>query len=727
MNSGSRTGQASHGTDGPADPRKRPSRAEDGRRAKRGRYTAVACNECKKKKLKCLPTEGLTCERCLHAGLACVFDARPPSQTTKSKHDRLMSLDSHRLRTLGEETALLRQQVADLAQAVQELQSPSPTRPRVHARLASILTPSPSNGYGGARTVPKDPQFVGPTRPAYGLLVAERSLTRMGIPASEPEPESPRASPTPSERSRGECADADVDFWNRCTPHELSRLLGVFEEEVESVYPFIDIVELASRADQILYLIRSPASMDNQHRETRPPLTSRDIEMAKLAAATGIAIEARGRNQLSAAIAESVQDSITRISRSEVALKGIQLLVALSIYHFHCDDELLAWRTIGIAARESLEMGLHRKKSLLDNFKDAQSRRDAMRVFWCVYVLDRRWSFGTSLSFALADRDIDPALPELDADHAYLNCMVGYARLCSQLWDAIPPLGAPVQSIPHETVRALDVSTQAWIEGIPAHLQMRHPHALVAARSQPRVLHRLRALLFLRGNFTRISIYQHYLLSAATMQANLASARLVVDVARDSVEVLVHLHATTDIYSRQQNAFNHFLLSAFAVIALAVCHAPDVFAEHCRGSFLDAVDLVRGFSRHSVASRRLWNSIRGFLPRLNRLGLPGSERPADVSRRGSAAPAADAAQLHPRSSSVAAEHAAGLEGGTLATPQPMGMPDMSEISSDLLDLFDTLVQGQDSEHEFPTELFGAVEGEASEGVGLSRRFLQGLM
>lgn len=83
-----------------------------------------------------------------------------------------------------------------------------------------------------------------------------------------------------------------------------------------------------------------------------------------------------------------------------------------SIYYFHCDDELLAWRTIGIAAREALEMGLHRRKSLFDNFKDPDTRRLATRVFWCVYVLDRRWSFGTSLSFALSDRDIDAGLPE---------------------------------------------------------------------------------------------------------------------------------------------------------------------------------------------------------------------------------------------------------------------------------------------------------------------------
>lgn len=83
-----------------------------------------------------------------------------------------------------------------------------------------------------------------------------------------------------------------------------------------------------------------------------------------------------------------------------------------SIYYFHCDEELLAWRAIGTAARGALEMGLHRKQSLMDNFRDAGARKLATRVFWCIYALDRRWTFGTSLSFALHDRDMDPELPE---------------------------------------------------------------------------------------------------------------------------------------------------------------------------------------------------------------------------------------------------------------------------------------------------------------------------
>src|SRR5882672_2923086 len=82
------------------------------------------------------------------------------------------------------------------------------------------------------------------------------------------------------------------------------------------------------------------------------------------------------------------------------------------MYYFHCDEDLLAWRTIGFAARSALEMGLHRKVTLLEKFCDGPQRSMATRVFWCIYVLDRRWSFGTSLSFALIDRDIDPELPE---------------------------------------------------------------------------------------------------------------------------------------------------------------------------------------------------------------------------------------------------------------------------------------------------------------------------
>lgn len=67
---------------------------------------------------------------------------------------------------------------------------------------------------------------------------------------------------------------------------------------------------------------------------------------------------------------------------------------------------------IGLAARDALEFGLHRRQSIWETFEDEATRQLATRAFWCLYVLDRRWSFGTGLSFAIVDRDVDPELPE---------------------------------------------------------------------------------------------------------------------------------------------------------------------------------------------------------------------------------------------------------------------------------------------------------------------------
>jgi len=57
-------------------------------------------------------------------------------------------------------------------------------------------------------------------------------------------------------------------------------------------------------------------------------------------------------------------------------------------------------------------MGLHRKESLVRAFTNEAEYLQAIRIFWTVYALDRRWSFGTGLPFALQDDDIDQALPD---------------------------------------------------------------------------------------------------------------------------------------------------------------------------------------------------------------------------------------------------------------------------------------------------------------------------
>ncbi|KAF6525429.1 hypothetical protein HZS61_011224 [Fusarium oxysporum f. sp. conglutinans] len=370
-------------------------------RSKRGKYTSVACGDCKKKKLKCIPSDDNSCERCIAGGLTCTF-ATSAAQVAKAKPE-----EGQHIQALNHQLSQLLQQVSDLVGVVRELKEKHQEASTVSSHpWDSIVTPSPASTH--REEVPKQPQFVGPTRSAFGFLVSERSLNRMGIPKFDSLP--PSGAQSPSEFVN-DGPVSDLSFWDRCTPGDVTRYLVIFQEEVELVYPFIDISEHIAKSKEILHAIQS-GRLGSEDDTSGSTLRSKDIALAKVAMATGMVLEETSKIELSTAIVNSVETNVSSILSSQVDLKEIQLLTMLSIYYFHSGEELLAWRSIGIAAREALEMGLHQKRSLFDNFKDSDSRRLATRVFWCVYVLDRRWSFGTSLSFALVDKDVDPELPK---------------------------------------------------------------------------------------------------------------------------------------------------------------------------------------------------------------------------------------------------------------------------------------------------------------------------
>ncbi|KAJ0347630.1 hypothetical protein KNSL1_006236 [Colletotrichum chrysophilum] len=373
------TPQSTRAGSAPVQKRAAPATGE-GQRSKRAKYTPVACNECKKRKLKCIKEDHQTvCRRCLSNGAECVFIPGPQQTPLKDKdrdatHEREEQHPSQ-YKNLSDEVAALREQVASLTSSLREL----------NGKVAHINTRSPA-ALGG-------PQHPSP-----------------------------------------------------------------------------------------LYA-----------KEERPKIEEKDVQLAKVAIAISIVMEAQGQNPISTKLIDSVEPVVCRVSgEAFIDLKELQIMTMLSLYWFHCGEELLAWRAIGISGRECLEIGLHRRAILLDNFKDPRQRDLAVRCFWCVYVLDRRWSFGTSLSFGLIDRDIDPELPEPGENYPYLRCMVSYGRLCSKVWEALPPFESPSQFIPKDTVAFLDFMTQNWLNSIPDDLRIRHPRLGLAPRTQPRSMHRLR-------------------------------------------------------------------------------------------------------------------------------------------------------------------------------------------------------------------------------------------
>jgi hypothetical protein len=351
----------------------------------------------------------------------------------------------------------------------------------------------------------------------------------------------------------------------------------------------------------------------------------------------------------------------------------------------------------------------------MDNFEDEKEREAAIQTFWVVYELDRRWSFGTSLPFALDDRNIDPKLPEPgQQQYPYLKALIAYARLCSKIWEALPPYGSSQQSIPKETEDYLDFIAQNWLQSLPQELQLESPRPGKAPRQQDHISHRLPMMLYLRGNYARLLIHRHHVLAPESISANPEKAQSVVEIARDSIEALVHLNATSEIYRREQCIYHYYLLSAVAVVLLAVCHNPHSFAESCRAPFVSAIELVKGFSRHSTASRRLWKGIRGLLPVVQSLaaksaGETTGNRNTAVAMNNARRTEETSPYPTPFNTSTSQEFAIQnqTDAGFEFDSGSKSMPDIFDMSNNLMDIYDLFGLSAISQ---PIELNGPTNG-----------------
>lgn len=199
--------------------------------------------------------------------------------------------------------------------------------------------------------------------------------------------------------------------------------------------------------------------------------------------------------------------------------------------------------------------------------------------------------------------------------------MISYSRISSKVWRSVANSEVSDSEIKKDNIGYLDYQTLQWQSSIPDSLRFYPSMNMTDLRAPNRGQRRLQVLLYLRTNQMRILIYRPVLHSAMSIMENRGYAQAVVEVAKDSIRVLTRLNQTTDIYRIQQMCFNYFLVSALAVLFLAVSHAPVEFNRQVRDEFYMALDLVKGFSTKSYISKRLWKTIKGLKEVGPKLGL----------------------------------------------------------------------------------------------------------
>jgi hypothetical protein len=276
----------------------------------------------------------------------------------------------------------------------------------------------------------RHPQYMGHTSSSYTFEVAKNSLEGVGIQAGTNSSSNHSSTQVRTPSTPNQIPYAR-DLLYKIPPNEAIQLIEKYEEESGTIYPFLDVKLVLRTAREFYSMNRGPSLLTDCNEENA--FSGGILDIVKLTIAVALVIEAGGATALSTELLESVESGFRgRFCGLSVEILEIQVLTLMvrvhqysrslihehlltaskSILQFHLDEEVLAWRVIGFAGRAAVEMGLHRREIYFANFQDLEQRLWANKLFWCIYVLDRRWSFGTGLPFAIHDHDVDPKLPE---------------------------------------------------------------------------------------------------------------------------------------------------------------------------------------------------------------------------------------------------------------------------------------------------------------------------
>ncbi|KIW33619.1 uncharacterized protein PV07_00455 [Cladophialophora immunda] len=567
-------------------------------RFKRPRYAARACKECKRRKVKC---NGETpCLHCDRYEVQCLYPTKNVSVPTERSSD--IEMINEKLGWLSEQVSIL---------VARDGFSEQGDKPRPLLGSASICSPR-SN-----RTLPSP-------APASQFLVGQLPRDVRKLRGSDDSACSHGTVDVTDDLSVGhtsvptkQASSALGGLAVTCHPllaisqAEALRLIDVYEDECGSVYPLIDIGHLR-------YFAANFYASANASRE---PATWRTFQVdqsskgslhtLEIVLAIGLVIEGGGTTDLASALVDELEAEIDhRPSGVSVDIPFAEILTLMSLYQFYREEEVLAWRTIGLAARIALELGLHLHDPPFSTFQSTRERERANRLFWCIYCLDKRWSLGTGLPFALQEADIDPSLPEPHDPHPYLfTSMIAYSRIGSQILKASSGASHLRQFGTKEDMAFLTYQVQQWYSSLDSELRI-EPGQELALKTLSPARNRLRVLHYLRRNQLRMLIHRGALFTTASIKADPQSAKTAVDLAKDTITLLDQLRNTSDIYSSHPVCFNYFLYSALTVILLAAYRAQAQFHEYCREEFHVALDLIGGVSAKSSVARKLWKIIK---------------------------------------------------------------------------------------------------------------------
>lgn len=318
-----------------ATPDNKRKRSGDGPqpRAKRNRYISIACNECKRRKIKCNGEH--PCQRCGNLQLECVYAPNCCSNNFKETQE-YKDINAH-VQSLQEQVNVLWQSLnslrsslghevisqADvLAYANDATQSARPSQTNM------LIDPALSRG----PTSPQQNKYQGPTSSQYNFDLARSSLQSMGITTGDDGQDAGaqqqnRASSPSSPRALQMQLHPYVQPMIEISKEEALRLCRVYEDEMGTMYPILDMTRIQQHAT-LVFALNDAVSRTGSHAFgiNNEIQTDADMEILKLVLANALVAESGGTSQLAKRLYTTCARSTEVGLQDQVNLKNIQIL-----------------------------------------------------------------------------------------------------------------------------------------------------------------------------------------------------------------------------------------------------------------------------------------------------------------------------------------------------------------------------------------------------------------
>lgn len=253
----------------------------------------------------------------------------------------------------------------------------------------------------------------------------------------------------------------DRTRWDSC--------IEIFFEEVAILYPMLHVPDVRAFYAQMwedwFLLPSGPASHRYRIRVAQVFLC---LATGTCTGSTRAIVEdgkhAAGWSLYSAAM--DVIGDLFEICESDSPMEALQTLALIVIYLFRLDALERGEKVMSLAVSYSHQLGIHRQKVLeqMPFFDDEMYRR----MWWCIYILDRRYALESGRPFLTQDYNVDAAMPRNISDDwldlhrkdahtsrqmadkirnhlsgkqktpiPYLCVMANYSRIVGKVWEAL--------------------------------------------------------------------------------------------------------------------------------------------------------------------------------------------------------------------------------------------------------------------------------------------------